>query len=153
MTISFPREFIRRFLLQVPIGCQGDECHSPFLAGVLDSGTSCIVLPDSAVPGMIANQPFTDWKRIIGGNTKAPKVKDSFFINIAGREYEIPYDVWYITQVPSRKPRAARISRHRLLDDSPCRRRGSRGAAAGASRGPTRTSRACSGCRAACRWC
>jgi len=84
--------------LKVPIGCQGDECHSPFLAGVLDSGTSCIVLPDSAVPGMIANQPFTDWKRIIGGNTKAPKVKDSFFINIAGREYEIPYDVWYITQ-------------------------------------------------------
>jgi hypothetical protein len=48
---------------------------------------------------MLANRPFTDWKHIIGGNTKAPKVKDSFFINIAGREYEIPFDVWYITQV------------------------------------------------------
>lgn len=50
---------------------------------------------------MLSNQPFSDWKRIIGGNTKAPKVKDSFFINIAGREYEIPFEVWYITQVPS----------------------------------------------------
>ncbi len=28
-----------------------------------------------------------------------PKVKDSFFVNIAGREYEIPYDDWYITKV------------------------------------------------------
>jgi hypothetical protein len=33
--------------LKVPIGCQGDECHSPFVAGVLDSGTSCLVLPDA----------------------------------------------------------------------------------------------------------
>ena len=95
----------------MPIGCQGDECHPPFLAGVLDSGTSCLVLPDAAVPGMIANRPFSDWKRIIGGNTKAPKIKDSFFVNIAGREYEIPFDVWYITQVPTQPLKSCKRAR------------------------------------------
>lgn len=84
--------------MKVPIGCQGDECHAPFVAGILDSGTSCIVLPDAPVPGMIGNRPFTEWKHMIGGNTKKPTKKDSFFINIAGREYEIPFDDWYITQ-------------------------------------------------------
>ena len=46
-------------------------------------------------------RPFTEWKHMIGGNTKKPTKKDSFFINIAGREYEIPFDDWYITQVKS----------------------------------------------------
>jgi len=84
--------------LKVPIGCQGDECHPPFLAGILDSGTSCIVLPDAPVPGMITNKPFSQWKHMIGGNTKKPTRKDSFFVNIAGTEYEIPFSDWYITQ-------------------------------------------------------
>mmetsp|Transcript_3454 Transcript_3454/g.8250 ORF Transcript_3454/g.8250 Transcript_3454/m.8250 type:complete len:549 (-) Transcript_3454:117-1763(-) len=84
--------------LKVPIGCQGDDCHPPFLAGILDSGTSCLVLPDAPVPGMIANKPFSQWKHMIGGNTKKPTRKDSFFVNIAGREYEIPFSDWYITQ-------------------------------------------------------
>mmetsp|Transcript_44370 Transcript_44370/g.111080 ORF Transcript_44370/g.111080 Transcript_44370/m.111080 type:complete len:509 (+) Transcript_44370:11-1537(+) len=84
--------------MKVPVGCQGDECHAPFVAGILDSGTSCIVLPDAPVPGMIGNRPFTEWKHMIGGNTKKPSKKDSFFINIAGREYEIPFSDWYITQ-------------------------------------------------------
>ena len=84
--------------LKVPIGCQGDECHAPFLAGILDSGTSCLVLPDSPVPGMLSNKPFTQWKHMIGGNTKKPSKKDTFHINIAGKVYDIPYSDWYITQ-------------------------------------------------------
>jgi hypothetical protein len=39
-------------------------------AGILDSGTSCLVLPDAPVPGMLVNAPFTQWKHMIGGNTK-----------------------------------------------------------------------------------
>ncbi|EKX44705.1 hypothetical protein GUITHDRAFT_109483 [Guillardia theta CCMP2712] len=84
--------------LKVPIGCQGDECHPPFLAGILDSGTSCLVLPDAPVPGMLSNKPFTQWKHMIGGNTKAPKKHDTFHVNIAGTVYDIPFSDWYITQ-------------------------------------------------------
>eukprot|EP00802_Teleaulax_amphioxeia_P011055 Tamp_11085.p1 GENE.Tamp_11085~~Tamp_11085.p1 ORF type:complete len:525 (-),score=133.37 Tamp_11085:383-1957(-) len=84
--------------LKVPIGCQGDECHPPFLAGILDSGTSCLVLPDAPVPGMLSNKPFTQWKHMIGGNTKKPSKHDTFHINIAGKVYDIPYSDWYITQ-------------------------------------------------------
>jgi hypothetical protein len=58
--------------LKVPVGCQGDECHSPFLAGILDSGTSCLVLPDAPVPGMIGNSPFSQWKHMFSPAPQPP---------------------------------------------------------------------------------
>eukprot|EP00291_Cryptomonas_curvata_P005969 CAMPEP_0172177530 /NCGR_PEP_ID=MMETSP1050-20130122/15490_1 /TAXON_ID=233186 /ORGANISM="Cryptomonas curvata, Strain CCAP979/52" /LENGTH=360 /DNA_ID=CAMNT_0012850065 /DNA_START=6 /DNA_END=1088 /DNA_ORIENTATION=- len=100
-SIRFGKTELLRFAnpsLKIPAGCVGDACTSPYVTGILDTGTSCLVLPDAIVPGMLANRAFSDWKQIIGGNTKEPKVKDSFFVNIAGKEYEIPYEDWYITK-------------------------------------------------------
>lgn len=52
-SLNTRRIFLQNPNMKVPIGCQGDECHPPFVAGILDSGTSCIVLPDA--PGQLCS--------------------------------------------------------------------------------------------------
>jgi len=60
---------------------------------VLDSGTSCLVLPDAS-GGLLQEKPYSKWLKLIG-NRHAPTSKKSFYVNIAGREFEIPYSTWF----------------------------------------------------------
>mmetsp|Transcript_25239 Transcript_25239/g.51325 ORF Transcript_25239/g.51325 Transcript_25239/m.51325 type:complete len:280 (-) Transcript_25239:52-891(-) len=62
----------------------------------MDSGTSCLVIPDSNLNGLLGASPWAKWKGIVGEVNK-PKVKESFHINIAGRVFDIPYETWYLS--------------------------------------------------------
>jgi hypothetical protein len=86
-----------------------------FFPALLDSGSSCLVIPDSkqvwrvcmrftcVTPQLIVRttqdgtfsiSPYQLWLSIIK-DTENPASKDSFFVDLDGTEYEIPYDVWY----------------------------------------------------------
>merc|ERR1711966_419841 len=67
-----------------------------YMPAIMDSGTSCLVIPDSNLNGLLGSSPWQKWKGIVGEVNK-PKVKESFHIDIAGRTFEIPYDTWYLT--------------------------------------------------------
>jgi hypothetical protein len=62
----------------------------------MDSGTSCLVIPDSDLGGKLQASPFGAWKDIVKQVDK-PEKRESFFLNIAGREFEIPFDIWYLS--------------------------------------------------------
>uniref|UniRef100_A0A7S0HDJ0 Peptidase A1 domain-containing protein n=1 Tax=Hanusia phi TaxID=3032 RepID=A0A7S0HDJ0_9CRYP len=66
-----------------------------YVPAIMDSGTSCLVMPDSDLNGLIHNKPFSTWKSIVGDTTH-PKEKKDFTLNIAGREFVIPYDSWFL---------------------------------------------------------
>jgi hypothetical protein len=69
---------------------------SQYVPAIMDSGTSCLVMPDSDLNGKLTKSPFSTWKDSIGDVDK-PSSQESFFLNIAGREFEIPYDIWYLS--------------------------------------------------------
>jgi len=69
-----------------------------FFPALLDSGSSCLVIPDSLQDGTFTVSPYQQWLSIIK-DTENPASKDSFFVNLDGTEYEIPYDVWYVKAV------------------------------------------------------
>jgi len=68
-----------------------------YLPAILDSGTSCLVFPDSTLNGLLHNSPYGMWKAAIN-DTKRPLVKHNFTLNLGGAHFEIPYDVWYLAQ-------------------------------------------------------
>jgi len=68
-----------------------------YLPAIMDSGTSCLVMPGSNLGGQLKASPFDTWKSLIGGNVKKPTTQESFFVNIGGAEFEIPYTTWYLT--------------------------------------------------------
>mmetsp|Transcript_13271 Transcript_13271/g.30524 ORF Transcript_13271/g.30524 Transcript_13271/m.30524 type:complete len:585 (-) Transcript_13271:197-1951(-) len=67
-----------------------------YLPAIMDSGTSCLVMPDSTMNGLFKDSPYSKWKSIVQ-NTHKPAVKDNFYLNIAGATFEIPYDDWWLT--------------------------------------------------------
>lgn len=67
-----------------------------YVPAIMDSGTSCLVMPDSDLNGKLTKSPFSTWKSAVGDVDK-PATQESFFINIAGREFEIPYHIWYLS--------------------------------------------------------
>jgi hypothetical protein len=48
--------------------------------------------------GTFSVSPYQLWLSIVK-DTENPASKDSFFINLDGKEYEIPFDVWYVKAV------------------------------------------------------
>ena len=67
-----------------------------YVPAIMDSGTSCLVMPDSNLNGLVKASPFGTWKGIVKEVDK-PAVQDDFHITIAGREFHIPYDTWYLS--------------------------------------------------------
>jgi len=67
-----------------------------YVPAIMDSGTSCLVMPDSNLNGLVKASPFGTWKSIVQEVDK-PVVKDDFHINIAGRVFHIPFDTWYLS--------------------------------------------------------
>jgi hypothetical protein len=66
-----------------------------YLPAIMDSGTSCLVMPDSRLSGLLKTSPYGKWKHLVK-NTHAPAVKSSFHLNIAGTIFEISYDDWWL---------------------------------------------------------
>ena len=64
-----------------------------YLPAIMDSGTSCLVMPDSKLSGLLKKSPYGMWKDLVK-KTHAPVVKESFHLNIAGSIFEISYDDW-----------------------------------------------------------
>jgi hypothetical protein len=63
-----------------------------YIPGIVDSGTSCLVIPDSTLGGRLdysAETPFHYFKA-------HEKEKQSFQLSIDGHWVEIPWDVWYL---------------------------------------------------------
>eukprot|EP00282_Hemiselmis_andersenii_P034861 CAMPEP_0169453540 /NCGR_PEP_ID=MMETSP1042-20121227/14812_1 /TAXON_ID=464988 /ORGANISM="Hemiselmis andersenii, Strain CCMP1180" /LENGTH=571 /DNA_ID=CAMNT_0009565579 /DNA_START=32 /DNA_END=1747 /DNA_ORIENTATION=- len=67
-----------------------------YLPAIMDSGTSCLVIPDSTMNGLLKESPYDRWKGMVG-DTKHPKLKSTFHLNIAGATFDIGYDDWYLT--------------------------------------------------------
>lgn len=67
-----------------------------YVPAIMDSGTSCLVMPDSNLNGLVKASPFGTWKSIVKVVDK-PAVQDDFHINIAGRVFHIPYETWYLS--------------------------------------------------------
>jgi len=59
------------------------------LPAVMDSGTSCLVIPADNVYGKLKNKPWDDF-------VDQWKEHTSFFITIGGKAREIPYSSWYL---------------------------------------------------------
>lgn len=68
-----------------------------YLPAIMDSGTSCLVIPDNTMSGLLLESPYDKWKALVGGDTHHPKTKETFHLNIAGATFDISYDDWYLT--------------------------------------------------------
>jgi hypothetical protein len=66
-----------------------------YLPAIMDSGTSCLVMPDSTLSGLLKGSPYGKWKSMVK-NTHNPVVKEDFHLNIAGTIFEISYDDWWL---------------------------------------------------------
>jgi len=62
-----------------------------YLPAIMDSGTSCLVLPGSHLNGRLANDPFSDFQSMWS-------LDNSFFISIGGRSFEIPSSSWFLAR-------------------------------------------------------
>jgi hypothetical protein len=62
---------------------------------IMDTGTTCLVIPDTILGGRVSDKPYSKFKSIM---TKGM----SFYITIDGHLFEIPYMYWWnrITQAP-----------------------------------------------------
>ena len=89
MSLKYGEKELIQFKGSVTKGAQ-------YVPAIMDSGTSCLVMPDSDLNGKLAFSPFSTWKKEVG-DVDAPSSHESFFINIAGREFEIPYHIWYLS--------------------------------------------------------
>ena len=58
-----------------------------YLPAIMDSGTSCLVIPGDHMGGKLQNNPFDDFTQLWDEDT-------SFYITIGGRTFEIPYHAW-----------------------------------------------------------
>ncbi|KAJ1480521.1 aspartic peptidase domain-containing protein [Baffinella frigidus] len=66
-----------------------------YVPAIMDSGTSCLVMPDNDINGLLEGSPFAKWKALVK-DTAHPVMQEPFVLNIAGRTFEIPYDTWFL---------------------------------------------------------
>jgi len=59
------------------------------IPGILDSGTSCLVLPDSTLKGLFTTSPYTRLMNVI-------KRDEPFYMSVegGGHRLEIPFKHW-----------------------------------------------------------
>lgn len=67
-----------------------------YLPAIMDSGTSCLVIPGTTLNGELKESPYDKWKSIVKDLSK-PAVKDTFFLNIGGAILEIPPEIWFLS--------------------------------------------------------
>jgi hypothetical protein len=65
-----------------------------YIPAILDSGASCIVMPDSVIGGQLTASPMTIFSGI------KDKKGLSIYIKIKGSIFEIPFDNWYRPNAP-----------------------------------------------------
>jgi hypothetical protein len=66
-----------------------------YLPAIMDSGTSCLVMPDSTLSGLLKTSPYGKWKGMVK-HTHHPAVQEDFHLNIAGTIFQISYDDWWL---------------------------------------------------------
>jgi hypothetical protein len=62
-----------------------------YLPAIIDSGSSCLILPDDTLHGLLRNRPYTDFVEARRKNGTS-----SFYLDVSGIKIEIPFDVWYL---------------------------------------------------------
>jgi hypothetical protein len=67
-----------------------------YVPAIMDSGTSCLVMPNSNVGGVLNDSPFAAWSAMVKEVDK-PTIRADFHLNLGGREFVIPFDTWYLS--------------------------------------------------------
>jgi len=62
---------------------------SSYLPAIMDSGTSCLVIPGNTMDGTLSDSPFA----LFAQNWAKGK---SFWITISGKKFEIPFESWFL---------------------------------------------------------
>ena len=65
-----------------------DKTRPNALPAIFDTGTTCLVIPDSMLGGRVTDKPFSKFESIM---TKGM----SFYITIDGHLFEIPFEFWW----------------------------------------------------------
>ncbi|EKX36378.1 aspartic endopeptidase, secreted [Guillardia theta CCMP2712] len=65
-----------------------DKSVEQALPAIMDTGTTCLVIPDTLLEGRVSDRPYSKFKNIM---TKGM----SFYITIDGHLFEIPYEFWW----------------------------------------------------------
>jgi hypothetical protein len=60
-----------------------------YLPAIMDSGTSCLVIPGDRLDGRLQNNPFNDFSSLWA-------VDKSFYITIGGQQFKVPYSSWFL---------------------------------------------------------
>ena len=68
-----------------------DPTGAEYLPAIMDSGTSCLVIPGDKLNGRLRNSPFDDFTELWDEDT-------SFWITIGDRTFEIPYSSWFLAE-------------------------------------------------------
>lgn len=68
-----------------------DPTGGEYLPAIMDSGTSCLVLPGSRLDGRLRNNPFNDFSALWARDS-------SFWVSMGGRHFEVPFSSWYLAR-------------------------------------------------------
>ena len=68
-----------------------DPQDEPFLPSIMDSGTSCLVMPGDTLGGKLNNVPFNDF-------TNLWEEGKSFWLGVGGREWQVPFSSWFLAR-------------------------------------------------------
>jgi len=61
------------------------------LPSIMDSGTSCLVMPGDTLGGKLSNVPFNDF-------TNLWEEGKSFWLGVGGREWQVPFSSWFLAR-------------------------------------------------------
>jgi len=62
-----------------------------YLPAIMDSGTSCLVMPGDTLGGKLTNVPFNDF-------TTLWEEGKSFWLEIGGRQWRVPFSSWFLAR-------------------------------------------------------
>jgi len=68
-----------------------DSGDQPYLPAIMDSGTSCLVIPGDRLGGKLTNVPFNDF-------TNKWEEGKSFWLGIGGRQWRVPFSSWFLAR-------------------------------------------------------
>lgn len=60
-----------------------------YLPAIMDSGTSCLVIPGDRLDGRLQNNPFNDFSSLWA-------VEKSFYLTVGGQQFKVPYSSWFL---------------------------------------------------------
>jgi len=66
-----------------------DPTGAEYLPAIMDSGTSCLVLPGDDLDGKLSNVPFDDFSSLWAKDK-------SFYLTIGGKSHEVPFSSWFL---------------------------------------------------------